>query len=211
MPVSIASTSLAAKPEKKVDGHTNDLPLKRGRVQLIQVEARRRRRSSTGVPNMNPIPQPPGSSVSPRQLFIFGTGDMGQFGLGPDQDSAEIPRPKLHAWFAEHIEEEGGGIESVACGGMHTLAIDERGRVWSWGINDNAALGRVTVDVPDPKDPSKTIPTDHLETVPFVLDSLEKEGFRAAQVAAGDSVSIAISDKGKLRAWGSFRVSKEIS
>jgi len=43
--------------------------------------------------------------------------------------------------------------------------------------------------------------------VPLVIESLEKEGFRAVQVAAGDSVSIAVSDKGKVRAWGSFRVS----
>lgn len=77
----------------------------------------------------------------------------------------------------------------------------------SWGINDNAALGRITTDVPDPNDPSAVLPNEDLETVPFVLDGLEQEGFRAVQVAAGDSVSVAVSDKGKLRAWGSFRVS----
>jgi regulator of chromosome condensation len=118
----------------------------------------------------------------------------------------------------------------VAAGGMHTLAIDEGGKVsyrsphitsrdverspWkrahrqvrSWGINDNAALGRITANVPNPNDPSATVPNEDLETYPFVVETLEKEGFRAVKVAAGDSVSVALSDKGEIRVWGSFRV-----
>lgn len=38
-------------------------------------------------------------------------------------------------------------------------------------------------------------------------DAASVEPFRAVRVAAGDSVSLAISDRGELRAWGSFRVS----
>ena len=34
-----------------------------------------------------------------------------------------------------------------------------------------------------------------------------EEGFRTVSVAAGDSVSVAVSDQGEIRAWGSFRVS----
>lgn len=57
--------------------------------------------------------------------------------MGPD-NLDEIGRPKLHSWFEEQIEEGNlsrdgkpgsGGLESVCCGGMHTLAIDEAGRV----------------------------------------------------------------------------------
>lgn len=59
----------------------------------------------------------------------------------------------------------------------------------------------------DPANPDAIIPNEDLETYPYVVEALEKEGFRAVQVAAGDSVSVAISDKGELRAWGSFRVS----
>lgn len=50
------------------------------------------------------------------------------------------------------------------------------------------------------------IPNEDLESYPFVIDSLEEEGFRAVQVEAGDSVSVAVSDRGEIRAWGSFRV-----
>lgn len=33
---------------------------------------------------------------------------------------------------------------AVECGGQHVLALDQQGRVWSWGINDQGALGRRT-------------------------------------------------------------------
>ncbi|OCF40717.1 pim1 protein + RNA transporter 2 [Kwoniella heveanensis CBS 569] len=212
-------------PAKKANGPTSRTrkatsPLeagpaaKKGRLAELADDAKKtRRRSSLGIAHVNAIPEIPPIATPHNALFIWGTGDMGQFGLGPDELD-EIARPKLHSWFEEQIEdgklsrdgkEGSGGLEAVACGGMHTLAIDEAGRVRSWGINDNAALGRKTTDVPDPANPSAMIPNEDLETYPFVVESLEKEGFRAVQVAAGDSVSIALSDKGELRAWGSFR------
>lgn len=70
-------------------------------------------------------------------------------------------------------------------------------------INDNAALGRVT------NKPGVT--SEELEATPMQVEHLDDdaggESFRAVRVAAGDSVSLAISDRGELRAWGSFRVS----
>lgn len=80
-------------------------------------------------------------------------------------------------------------------------------QVRSWGVNDSAALGRVTANVPDPKNAGEKIPNDELESYPFIVESLKEQGFRAVRVFAGDSVSIALSDTGDLRAWGSFRVS----
>lgn len=67
-------------------------------------------------------------------------------------------------------------------------------------INDNAALGRVTTK-PD-------VTSEELEATPMQVEQLgtASEPFVAARVAAGDSVSLAISDHGDLRAWGSFRV-----
>lgn len=32
----------------------------------------------------------------------------------------------------------------VACGGMHTVALSSQGEVWTWGVNDEGALGRKT-------------------------------------------------------------------
>ncbi|WVO15614.1 hypothetical protein L204_103274 [Cryptococcus depauperatus] len=184
-------------------------PAKKGRISTASTVGESRR----GATMVNAIPGIPSIKIPHNALFVWGTGDQGQFGLGPDELD-EIGRPKLHAWFEEQIKEgklsrDGqpgtGGLEQVYCGGMHTLAIDEGGRVRSWGINDNAALGRITSDVSDPSNPKEMIPSEDLESYPYVVESLEKEDFRAVQVAAGDSISVAISNKGELRAWGSFR------
>lgn len=93
-----------------------------------------------------PIVNTPPERIRPaRQLFVFGTGEFGQFGLGTDA-LASIKRPRLHAWCDEAVQdgilgdEAGAGIESLAVGGMHNLMVDEVGRVWSWGIVGTAAL-----------------------------------------------------------------------
>ena len=36
----------------------------------------------------------------------------------------------------------------------------------------------------------------------------EVDKFRATRIAAGDSVSVAVSEEGEVRVWGSFRVSE---
>ncbi|PWN38141.1 RCC1/BLIP-II [Meira miltonrushii] len=161
--------------------------------------------------------QPP---VLTREMFVFGNGDMGQHGLGTDVLD-EIKRPRRHVMLGDLIKEGklgSQGLETVAAGGMHTLAIDSTGRIFSWGINDNACLGRETS-----RDPN--VETEELETQPLPVEGLSPTGqgilggeasagggtegavehFRATRVAAGDSVSVALSDRGELRVWGSFR------
>jgi hypothetical protein len=46
--------------------------------------------------------------AKPRKaVFMFGNGDMGQLGLGPDTLD-EIPRPRIHTWYvlSLHIPRE---------------------------------------------------------------------------------------------------------
>ncbi|GJJ06239.1 hypothetical protein Clacol_000429 [Clathrus columnatus] len=161
---------------------------------------------------INTVPEPASHPRPPRLAFVFGSGDFGQFGLGTET-LGEIARPRLHAWFEtaaknNTLGSEGAGLETICAGGMHSLAIDEAGKVWSWGINDNAALGRPTVDVPDPENPSEILEAEILETQPMVAQSLADENFRAVAVSAGDSVSVALGLDGDLRSWGSFRSSE---
>ncbi|GAA5915899.1 uncharacterized protein JCM6883_003088 [Sporobolomyces salmoneus] len=149
------------------------------------------------------IPPLPTPEEAPRSLFVFGTGDMGQHGLGVETLD-EIKRPRRHVGVEGKIEaeEEGWeeGVGELACGGMHSLAIDRNGRVWSWGINDNAALGRQT-SIPG-------IDPEELESNLHPVEGLtgqNEEEFKAVRVSAGDSVSLAVSQEGELKAWGSFR------
>ncbi len=96
-------------------------------------------------------------------------------------------------------------------------------KVWTWGVNDNGALGRRTAKVLSPPDQADTrtdpenepdtrtyLNNDELETTPMLVEELAKEGYRAVKVAAGDNVSLAIDDKGEVRYWGSFRVSPSL-
>ena len=73
-------------------------------------------------------------------------------------------------------------------------------------MNDHAALGRQTREVEDPDAPGQLIYPEIVEYTPMLVARLIEEGFRAVQVAAGDSISVALSDKGEIRAWGCFRV-----
>jgi regulator of chromosome condensation len=60
--------------------------------------------------------------------------------------------------------------------------------------------------VPNPSDPGSFIDIDELTSVPYPIQSLVDEGFRAVKIATGDNICAAISSQGDLRVWGSFRV-----
>ncbi|KAJ7828120.1 hypothetical protein B0H14DRAFT_2594787 [Mycena olivaceomarginata] len=73
--------------------------------------------------------------------------------MGPEL-LGELDKPKKHSWVEEQIEAgtfgpDNAGIETVAAGGMHSVFAAEKGTVWTRGVNDDAALGRVTEGVPD--------------------------------------------------------------
>ena len=68
---------------------------------------------------------------------------------------------------------------------MHTLALSVEGKVYSWGCNDDGALGRSG--------------TENLPGIVSGVHSVNK-------LDAGDSHSVAISDKLKLvYTWGTYR------
>ncbi|KAG8898922.1 hypothetical protein FRB99_007062 [Tulasnella sp. 403] len=148
-------------------------------------------------PPLNPLPGIPAPLRPARQLFVFGTGDMGQFGLGTDV-LGEIKRPRLHAWFDEAVKdgklgsEAGAGIEHVAVGGMHNLVVDEAGRVWSWGISSDGVLGF------DGKPNSPKF-----QFFPISIPVLKQ--YRFVEAACGSDHVIALSTQGYVFAWGDSR------
>ena len=66
-------------------------------------------------------------------VLSLGTGDTGQLGLG--EDITERTKPAL----VTGVE---GKVMAVAAGGMHTICVTTDGKVWSFGCNDEGALGR---------------------------------------------------------------------
>ena len=77
-------------------------------------------------------------------------------------------------------------------------------QVWSWGVNDDAALGRQTKNVKDIN--GNPIDADELSYTPHVVEDLVQQNFRAVQVVGGDSIGAVLSERGQLRIWGSFKV-----
>jgi regulator of chromosome condensation len=55
------------------------------------------------------------------KVFVFGTGDTGQLGLGEDMLERKRPMP-LKALDGEEIVD-------VVCGGMHSIALTKSGKV----------------------------------------------------------------------------------
>jgi regulator of chromosome condensation len=100
--------------------------------------------------------------------------------LGLGEDVPEKTRPALIA-----------GIEDVTeccAGGMHSLCLTKDGVIWSFGCNDEGALGRDTSE-------------EGSEFTPTPIDLPGK----AIKISAGDSHSACLLDDGRVFAWGSFR------
>ena len=146
-------------------------------------------------------------------VFVFGEGSNSELGLGPAKTSIDVKRPRLNPL----LKAEDVGVVSLGCGGMHALALTHNGRVLSWGVNDNGALGRNTEwegglkDIVDNKSDDSDDSDDDSglnphESIPKSVNSFP-EGTSIVKVAAGDSISLALTDDGQVYGWGTFRVS----
>ena len=78
----------------------------------------------------------------------------------------------------------------VACGGAHSLAVDARGCVWSWGSDRHGQLGH-----------GKSMRSKAVSHEPRRLTALHHRPVRA--VAAGNDHSLALTNTLRLFSWGS--------
>ncbi|KAJ3210970.1 Regulator of chromosome condensation [Clydaea vesicula] len=113
-------------------------------------------------------------------VFVVGSGDCDQLGLG--EDVREKEKFGKLAYFDDK------DIVKVVAGGMHTVAISKQGKLYSWGCNDEKALGRAGE-----------------QDVPLPITALEHETI--VQVCCGDNCTAALTADGRVYNWGSFRSS----
>ncbi|PWW77216.1 hypothetical protein C7212DRAFT_277797 [Tuber magnatum] len=147
------------------------------------------------------------------EIYAFGTGECAELGLGPEVKARVVRRPRLNV----HLHHEKVGIVAIAAGGMHGLALSHEGRVYSWGVNDQSALGRGTQYTPlggdgdsgSDSDSDSDVPLNALESTPMPITSFP-EGTVITNIAAGDSISIAVTNTGRVYTWGTFRSSEGI-
>ncbi|KAM9782895.1 regulator of chromosome condensation [Neosynchiropus ocellatus] len=112
------------------------------------------------------------------QVLVLGQGDVGQLGLG--EDIIERKKPALVSLSEKVVQ--------VTAGGMHTVCLSETGNVYTFGCNDEGALGRETTEGGSEMSPGKV-----------ALDE------KVVQVSAGDSHTAALAESGTVYIWGSFR------
>ncbi|KAK7215146.1 hypothetical protein V2G26_003149 [Clonostachys chloroleuca] len=104
-------------------------------------------------------------------------------------------------------------VVQIACGGMHSVALTKDNKILTWGVNDEGALGRDTqweggVRDADGDGSDDEEPLNPHESTPTAIsgDSFPQDT-EFVQVAAGDSCSFALTDRGLVYGWSAFRVS----
>ncbi|KAK1340299.1 hypothetical protein QTO34_018866 [Cnephaeus nilssonii] len=116
--------------------------------------------------------------TEPGLVLTLGQGDVGQLGLG--ENVMERKKPAVVTIPEDIVQAEAGG--------MHTVCLSKSGQVYSFGCNDEGALGRDTS-------------VEGSEMVPGKVELQEK----VVQVSAGDSHTAALTEDGRVFLWGSFR------
>lgn len=146
-------------------------------------------------------------------VYVFGEGSSGELGLGTAKSAIDVKRPRLNP----HLAANTVGVVQIAAGGMHVAALTHDNKILTWGVNDQGALGRDTtwdgglkdMDADDSdSDAGSDSGLNPKESTPTAIPSDDfPEGTVFVQVAAGDSMTFALTDEGLVYGWGTFRVS----
>ncbi len=170
------------------------------RVKLHRNKAAQHARTQTLDVVLNRAPQ------IRLQVYVCGEGSGGELGLGhKNATNVKVPRANPNLT----------GVVSIATGGMHAAALTADNKILTWGINDLCTLGRDTTwdgGVRDIDDEGSNAESDAemnpKESTPTAIPSSSfPPGTEFVQVAAGDSTTFALTDKGLVYGWGTFRVS----
>mmetsp|Transcript_25710 Transcript_25710/g.71823 ORF Transcript_25710/g.71823 Transcript_25710/m.71823 type:complete len:586 (-) Transcript_25710:194-1951(-) len=127
-------------------------------------------------------------------IIVMGQNDAGQLGLSTarsnmdaDEEVKELYPPTLCPAL------ESKNIVSVAAGGMHSLAVTNDGKVYSWGCNDDGALARTTNDTQE-------------EKIPSIVKGFESEDKdEVAMACCGDSHSLFLTLRGNVYMSGMYK------
>lgn len=111
-------------------------------------------------------------------VLTVGQGDVAQLGLGEDITEKKLPA----------LVDLPSKVIDICAGGMHTLCLTNDNKLYTFGCNDEGALGRDTSE-------------DGSEFFSGVVDIPGK----VVRMSGGDSHSAALTEDGRLFIWGTFR------
>jgi regulator of chromosome condensation len=127
----------------------------------------------------------------PGHCFTFGESLFGALGHGEDVTER---RTALQVDVAEQQ------VLAIASGDMHSVAITEDGSVYTWGVNDEGALGR-----PTDGDAWNSTANGERENSCVPGKARMPEGVFTVQVVAGGGFTFALTDTGAVYGWGLFK------
>ncbi len=129
------------------------------------------------------------SSESPSFVLVCGQNICGQLGLSTSIIERRKPQ-YLKVVNQFNIDEN---IQFIFAGAMHSCALTVTGYVYTWGCNDDGALGRITNDIDDEYLPGVFVVPEEILTI-----------------CAGDSFTVALAKSGRAYMSGCFRSSEGV-
>lgn len=117
--------------------------------------------------------------TSKGQVYAWGDGQYGQLGLGMAVTEPKIT-PRLVKVFKESV------VVQICCGANHSLALTQKGEVFSWGLNNHCQLGMQKSRLSSP--------------TPQIVPPLS--GVPVVQLSAGRGHSVALTMGGAALTWG---------
>lgn len=125
--------------------------------------------------------------------YCWGNNPRGELGLG--YHSNEIPFPKLIPTKSSMV-----GATQITAGSQHTCAINSTG-AYCWGVNDNAQLGKLGQECPNPNYNYVSPSICKANYIPVQISN-EKTGGRLTSIEAGSFFTCGINEKKETFCWG---------
>eukprot|EP01132_Coremiostelium_polycephalum_P007896 gene7896-9715_t len=124
------------------------------------------------------------------ELYSWGCNEMGQLGIGSSNNNCIINPTKIDINNLELISKLPLNESSklISCGFSHSLIVNDKGELYSFGWNGNGQLG-----IGNKNDQSIPIKVNYFSDV---------IGEKVVQVAAGRAHSGCITESGRLFMWG---------
>ena len=116
------------------------------------------------------------------EVYAWGYNYYGQLGLGTSGNAYNESSPTLITALSNIT------VSGIAAGAYHSLAFTTNGEVYAWGYNNEGQLGLGTSGDENNESSPVLIPTTDLSNV--------------SGIAAGSIMSLAVTDEGKVYAWG---------
>jgi alpha-tubulin suppressor-like RCC1 family protein len=119
------------------------------------------------------------------RVYIWGSNEYQKLGLDPNTGEI-VDTPQFMEAF------EGIKIRDISCGEWYTCAVDEEGKMYSWGWGSSTYKGVGGLGHEGGKD----------EPTPRLIKTLVDQGVPMASVECGEFHTVGLTQDGEVWAWG---------